>query len=217
MAGAGGEHDQQPRRGQVIEDSDQEIVGTLVDPVQVFEKENARGWARRCQQDLAQDLEGSLTKCLRGHAVGNRDIRPEPPAEDRRRLDVAVSQGTQPALDDGQYGVGLVGEVPRTAQEIVKQVVGNLGTVGGAATLEVTHAQGVQLPAELEKQTGFADTRLARDPDHLTKPAARAIKPLEEEPQLEVTAYEGAQAAPAKAEARRLRPHEMEAPILFQF
>jgi hypothetical protein len=91
----------------------------------------------------------------------------------------------------------------------MKEIVGNLGTVRGAPTFEARHPEGAEPLAELEEQAGFADPRLARDPDDLAEALARAIQPLQQEPQLELPTHEGAETLPAKAEAGRLRPHEV--------
>jgi hypothetical protein len=98
----------------------------------------------------------------------------------------------------------------------VEEVVGNVGAVRGAAALEARHAELIEALAELEEEARLADAGLACDPDHLAEAVPGAVDAFEKEPQLELTAHEGAQAAPAQTEARRLRPHQVKAAVVGQ-
>ncbi len=187
------QQDRHPR--QLVGEPGQEVLRCLVDPVQVLHQHHQRPAGRLRHQQPAQCVERAGTDGLRVER-GQRRVTGGP----AERVPQVVRQRhvelerLDPQLDLGRHLAGrLVDRNPAgIAHQLEQRQVGDPGPVGQAAALE--HGRvGLGQPAELIRQPGLAQARVAGQADDLALAVDRDLQCPPQLSQLMVAAGKRAQ------------------------
>ncbi len=217
VARAIGEDQEQGDRRDPLDHRGEEVLGGLVDPVEVLDLQEDQAAAAGVEEDLAQHGEGPRLERLRAE-LGERlgpllDVQQaQEIGQGLLGIEIRAREALADPGGDGNRPIPLA-DPPFVAQHVEERKVRDSGAIGEAAAGEPGRGRAPAAAAELVEEARFARARLARDAHHLSMAALGLLAQLVQNRHLALAADERRQAPAAEDGLIRLGGAEPEQPI----